>query len=83
MDKIVIDSGVAVKWFVLEPNSAEALRILNEYQAGRLDLLAAVDLIYAEIGQYRLEETAIPRFNNATAAASSKCSGKMSICHCR
>jgi len=49
MDKIVIDSGVAVKWYITESYSAEALRIMNDYQAGRLELLAP-DLIYAEIG---------------------------------
>jgi len=49
MTDLVVDSGVSVKWFVVEPYSTEARRILNEYQAGRLSLLAP-DLIYAEVG---------------------------------
>ena len=32
MDDLVIDSGVAVKWYVLEQNSAEARRIFAEYR---------------------------------------------------
>ena len=49
MDKLVIDSSVAIKWFVPEPYSGEAQLILNQFQNGTLDLLAP-DLIYAEIG---------------------------------
>ena len=49
MYKLVIDSSVAIKWFVPEPYSGEAQLILNQFQNGTLDLLAP-DLIYAEIG---------------------------------
>jgi predicted nucleic acid-binding protein len=49
MDKIVIDSSVAIKWFVVEPLSMEAHRILDAYQKDALTLLAP-DLIYAEVG---------------------------------
>jgi predicted nucleic acid-binding protein len=49
MDKVVIDSSVAIKWFVVEPYSSDARRVLNEYQTGTLTLLAP-DLIYAEVG---------------------------------
>jgi predicted nucleic acid-binding protein len=49
MPNVVIDSSVAVKWFVAEPYSAEARRILGEYQTGMLNFLAP-DLIYAEVG---------------------------------
>lgn len=49
MDKIVVDSSVAIKWFVVEPYSAEARRVLDDYRAGTLTLLAP-DLINAEIG---------------------------------
>jgi predicted nucleic acid-binding protein len=49
MDKAVIDSSVAIKWFVVEPYSDDARRVLNEYQSGTLSLLAP-DLIYAEVG---------------------------------
>ncbi len=46
MSKLVVDSSVAVKWFVTEPYSREAIRILTEYQAGTIELLAP-DLINA------------------------------------
>jgi predicted nucleic acid-binding protein len=49
MDKIVVDSSVVIKWFVIEPLSAEARRILDKYQTGTL-ALHAPDLINAEIG---------------------------------
>ncbi len=49
MDKLVIDSSVAIKWFVAEPYSTEARRLLNEYRAGVLTLLAP-DLMLAEFG---------------------------------
>jgi predicted nucleic acid-binding protein len=49
MTKLVVDSSVAVKWFVNEPYSTEANRILNDYQAGIIDFLAP-DLIYSEFG---------------------------------
>jgi len=49
MDILVIDSSVAVKWFVVEPYSAEARRILDAYQNGLLSFLAP-DLINAEVG---------------------------------
>lgn len=49
MKQIVVDSSVAIKWFVVEPYSIEARLILNDYQAGNL-VLCAPDLINAEIG---------------------------------
>lgn len=49
MPKIVIDSSVAVKWFVPEPYATEARKILNDYQNGALSLIAP-DLINAEFG---------------------------------
>ncbi|MFQ6115590.1 MAG: type II toxin-antitoxin system VapC family toxin [bacterium] len=49
MGKIVVDSSVAIKWFVVEPFSAEARCILDGYQTGALALYAP-DLINAEIG---------------------------------
>ncbi len=48
-DKVVVDSSVAVKWFVVEPSSVEAHRILEVYQTGTLTLLVP-DLLYAEVG---------------------------------
>ena len=49
MDPVVVDSSVAIKWFVVEPYSAEAHSILEEYQADTLRLLAPA-LLYAEVG---------------------------------
>ena len=49
MDKVVVDSSVVIKWFVAEPHSSEARRLLDEYQQGALDFLAP-DLLFAEIG---------------------------------
>src|SRR5215210_372862 len=49
MDILVIDSSVAVKWFIVEPYSAEARHILEAYQNGTLSFLAP-DLINAEVG---------------------------------
>ncbi|HZM90016.1 MAG TPA: type II toxin-antitoxin system VapC family toxin [Blastocatellia bacterium] len=49
MAKLVVDASVAIKWFVVEPLSVEARRILDDYEAGTLSLVAP-DLINAEIG---------------------------------
>ena len=47
MTKIVVDTSVAVKWFVAEEHSAEASRVLNQYQDGSVTFLAP-DLLVAE-----------------------------------
>ena len=49
MTKLVVDASVAIKWFIPEPLSVAARRILDDYQAGTLSLLAP-DLINAEVG---------------------------------
>jgi predicted nucleic acid-binding protein len=49
MEKMVVDRSVVIKWFVVEPFSTEARRILDQYQRGILTLLAP-DLLYAEVG---------------------------------
>ncbi len=49
MVSLVVDGSVAIKWFLPEPYSAEARRILADYQYGNLTLLAP-DLLYAEVG---------------------------------
>lgn len=49
MASVVVDSSVVIKWLVAEPHSTDARRLLNDYQAGTLTLLAP-DLLYAEIG---------------------------------
>lgn len=49
MTKLVVDASVAIKWFIPEPLSFEARRILDDYQVGTRTLLAP-DLINAEVG---------------------------------
>lgn len=49
MTKLVVDASVVIKWFVPEPLSLEARRILDGYRAGALNL-AAPDLLNAELG---------------------------------
>jgi predicted nucleic acid-binding protein len=49
MSLIVFDSSVAIKWFVVEPYTAQARLILGEYQKGTLTF-AAPDLVNAEFG---------------------------------
>jgi predicted nucleic acid-binding protein len=48
-ERLIIDSGVVIKWFVAEPFSLESRRVLADYLNGTIALLAP-DLIYAEIG---------------------------------
>ena len=48
-NKIVVDSSVAIKWFIPQNYSVEANQILSAYQENKLTLIAP-DLIYAEIG---------------------------------
>ena len=49
MEKVIVDSNVAVKWFVVETDSIKARQILLEYKKGLWEFLAP-DLIYAEYG---------------------------------
>jgi predicted nucleic acid-binding protein len=49
MVDLVVDSSVAVKWFVPEVYTAEAVRILTGYENGAISFLAP-DLIHAEFG---------------------------------
>ena len=49
MANLVVDSGVAIKWFVPEPYSVQARQLLNDYQSGSLSFIAA-ELINAEVG---------------------------------
>ena len=46
---VVVDSSVAIKWFLPEPNADAALRLLDGYRRGDLSFLAP-DLIHAEVG---------------------------------
>lgn len=67
MDDLVVDSGVAVKWYVLEPYSAEARRIFAEYRNGKLALLAP-DFIFAEFGNIMWKKQAFQNFDPLDAA---------------
>jgi predicted nucleic acid-binding protein len=49
MTDLIVDSSVAVKWFLPEAYSTEASRILTDYDNGALSFIAP-DLIYAEFG---------------------------------
>src|SRR5262245_17753868 len=49
MPELVVDSSVAIKWFLAETNSAEALRLLSDARSGKFDLVAP-DLLACEIG---------------------------------
>ena len=45
MDQVVIEASVAVKWFVVEPYSNEARRVLDTYQSGKASFHAP-DLLF-------------------------------------
>jgi predicted nucleic acid-binding protein len=47
MSRYVIDAGVAVKWFIPEPDSDKARRLLDSYNQGSDDLIAP-DLFVSE-----------------------------------
>jgi predicted nucleic acid-binding protein len=47
MSRYVVDAGVAAKWFIPEPDSDKARRLLESYNQGADDLIAP-DLIIAE-----------------------------------
>lgn len=49
MSRLAVDSSVVIKWFVEEPYSSEARRILEVYENGSLSLIAP-DPLYAEVG---------------------------------
>src|SRR5690242_5836406 len=47
MSLYVVDAGIAVKWFILEPDSERATRLLENYNKGTDDLVAP-DLLIPE-----------------------------------
>ena len=49
MKKLVVDSGVSIKWFIKEEYSSEARMILDKYEKGETEFLVP-DLIYSEFG---------------------------------
>lgn len=48
MEKVVVDSSIAVKWFVNEPKSKEALNILSKHREKRV-IIVVPDIIHLEI----------------------------------
>jgi predicted nucleic acid-binding protein len=69
MSELVVDSCVAIKWFVTEPHSATAIRILKAYENNALALLAP-DLIYAEFGNIVWKKRIFQSFDAQLAADS-------------
>ena len=49
IDRVVVDSSVVVKWFVVESDSADALRLFDAYVSEAVELLAP-SIFHAEIG---------------------------------
>lgn len=47
--RYVLDCSVALKWFVPEPLSEQAVDVLGQYQSGALDLVAP-EILLAEFG---------------------------------
>jgi predicted nucleic acid-binding protein len=66
MEDWVIDSSVAVKWFVLEADSATAIKILESYKRNEINFLAP-DLIYAEFGNIIWKKQVFQGFASADA----------------
>ena len=66
MDNLVVDSSVAVKWFAVEPYSAEARRILDAYQNGTVSFIAP-DLINAEFGNIIWKKHLFQRLDDSDA----------------
>lgn len=78
MDKIVIDSSVVIKWFIVEPNSTEAHKILSAYQAHTVTLLAP-DLLYAELGNIIWKKQLYQGLDQADAQAILKTLSTLSL----
>ena len=65
-ERLIIDSSVMIKWFVVEPYSVEARRILDGYNQGTLALLAP-DLLYCESGSILWKKQSFQGFPEADA----------------
>lgn len=48
-EDIVVDSGIIAKWFTIEPDSDEAVKIYDRFKNGDFRLLVP-DLVFAEFG---------------------------------
>lgn len=66
MDNVVVDSSIAIKWFVTEPYSTEAHHILTAYRDGTITFLAP-DLLYAEFGNILWKKCRIQGMSNSDA----------------
>jgi predicted nucleic acid-binding protein len=66
MDDLVIDSSVAIKWFVAEDDSATAMKILEAYKHNKIRFLAP-DLIYAEFGNIIWKKQIFQNFDSTDA----------------
>ncbi len=66
MEKIVVDSSVAVKWFVIETDSMKARQVLVEFKQGLWRFLAP-DLIYAEYGNIIWKKQIFQGFDESDA----------------
>ena len=69
MERIVIDSGVVIKWFLDEPLFPQARRIRDQYRTGAITL-AAPDLLYAEVGNILWKKQQFQGLAAADATAS-------------
>ena len=49
MKSLVVDSSVAIKWFIPENNQAEAMAIVQEWIAGQLECVVP-DWFFVEVG---------------------------------
>ncbi len=47
--QIVLDSSVVVKWFSVEEKSDEALKLLDEYTQGTVELVVS-EILFCEVG---------------------------------
>lgn len=68
MDSVVVDSSVVIKWLTAEVHSAEARRVLTDFQAGKLQLLAP-DLLHAEVGNITWKKVRFQGLSSADADA--------------
>lgn len=54
-DKVVIDASVVVKWYAEEENTERALRLLDEYSDGKVDLISVQLMPFEVINALRYD----------------------------
>lgn len=67
MDKLVVDSSVIIKWFLLEPDSDKASEILEAYDTQEIEVIAP-DVIYAEVGNIAWKRYTVTKNISVTEA---------------